>query len=254
MNVLTTAMKRKELLVRILFVIASVILALLVVESALDKGISTRDRFIFFGLAFASIAFYFWIRRSAKKRSTDPIIMLAFIESFGVMATVVSLMAPRPAIESSPGRIEKLGAESLKGIQGVGDDTRVIRQAQDHLISRIGINNQSQIRANIEGLWGESDCQVTYRLKLTENALEIRSAESDPDIRPFRGRYTILSERDELSGGNLKQSVFNTSEVVGISPGYSVQFRYESDGLNEALIWDHRLRSTTPLRLSRCRS
>ena len=189
------------------FWLAGVVLARLVIAAMLEKGVSTFDRISFVGIGAVLILFYWRNYRKQKSEagigeqeaSRSELHFVTFLEIFGVMATAVGLMAPRPAVESRPGAIERLATVILDAVQGVKRDTEDIKDDQRKIVEAVGAGEPSLIRQHINGVWGEEGCPVTYRFTLQDKMLAVQSLKN-AGMKPYSPEYTVNSETKQRLG------------------------------------------------------
>lgn len=104
--------------------------------------------------------------------------------------------------------------------------------------------NGSRIVARLPGLWGEQGCKVAYRFTLVPPRGLIIDWERRPaGEAPWRATATLLSAAGDVA------------ETRGESPedqkGVAATFTYQSNGVNEYLLWDYHS-DDPPLKLDRC--
>lgn len=152
------------------------------------------------------------------------LVFVAIFIGFGVMTDAMTLLEPRPAVESESGAIEK-GVKEIR--KAVLPDP----------------HNLPRIRTAIAGVWGESNCEVTYRFVAQERALTVEALRRPSGSGPFRLIATITAEHGDV------MSV--TGEKPPAARGKAATFTYFNNGVIERLTWDDQVRSV-PLELDRC--
>lgn len=156
-----------------------------------------------------------------------PIAMMfvAIFGSFGLIAGVISLLAPRPAVEDRPRQIQTA--------------VEHIRQGVDKLSTR---QENARILKKLPGLWGEHNCTVIYKFSIITNALKIEGVRQPPKTLPLHEVATITS-----SHGDILES----RGVDGKGRGIASTFTFTGNALFDSMIWDDQSLAT-PLQLVRC--
>lgn len=153
---------------------------------------------------------------------------ILFVAIFAGLATVtdlLSLVEPRPAVESAPGALEKGVHRIEKRLRTFGDpQTRPAR-----------------VLARLPGDWGEPGCAVTYRFRIREQAILVRSLRGPAGKPGWSTVYTMVAppQGDKIEA----------REETPAAPAYT--FTYETNGVTERLRW-HDRRRPVPLDLQRC--
>jgi len=146
-----------------------------------------------------------------------------------------------------------LGAAGfIGGVANIFGEPLASRKDVQALSDKFGIGRASLVREHIGGLWGRPGCKVTYRATLRYPVLSFVSEKDPPGVDHFVGEYTITGDQDRVAAGGEPESVMETREVKGVSPGYSVAFIYRTNGRSETLFWDHRILSVNGITLVRC--
>ena len=227
-------------------------LAYLIVASALDKGISTTDRMIalVIGLAALLVVWRLEFPKGLRKGERSKPIARAQIMNvgfgvFGVVATAIGLMAPRPAVESRPGLIQDTVESTSKDVRGLTD-------GQAAIAKQLGVGEPSLIRQKISGTWGEPDCLVVRRFDIQDRALKVSTVRVPQGMKAHRWAFTIEAEMNEPRPAGMRSSTMTTTERIGLFPGSSVKFRYLTDDVTERLVWDSENHSQAAPELVRC--
>lgn len=227
-------------------------LAYLVIINALDKGISTTDRVIAVVIGLAALTVLWRLEFPdglSRKAWRQPLgraqVMNVVIGVFGVLSTVVGMMAPRTVVESEAGLIEATVTGTAKQVSDLGKQQAAIGE-------QLGVGQTTLIRRKIAGTWGEPGCSVVRRIVLTDRALQISTVRVPPGMTPRRWAFTIEAEANEARGGGMRASTITATEREGFSPGTSVKFRYLSDGVSERLVWDSESLQQAAPELVRC--
>jgi hypothetical protein len=214
--------------------VSTLVLFYLVVSTALDTGKGMWAAFLVF--TFGVIATVTALVAAGKPpldgRRRHPwlqprpvsLIFVVIFTGFGTMTNALALLAPRPAIESEPGAIEK----------GVNDIRSAVVPKQEEL---------PRIRLKLPGIWGETGCAVTYRFALQDRALTVDSVRRPPGSQPHHLVATITSvDRDVMHV---------TGEQPQSARGKAATFTYVTNGITERVTWDDQV-SAVPLELDRC--
>lgn len=102
---------------------------------------------------------------------------------------------------------------------------------------------QARILERIPGRWGESDCAITFRFTVRDNALIVDSDRRPPSQPPYRLIATIVRAQGDVM------------EVRGEAPaaanGKAATFTYSTNGVSEQLMWNDRV-SSVPSQYRRC--
>ncbi|HEU0098735.1 MAG TPA: hypothetical protein VFQ67_08150 [Allosphingosinicella sp.] len=158
-----------------------------------------------------------------KPRPTA-ILFLALFAALGTMTDALSLLEPRPAVESSPGKIEDEVGKILARIpSSPGEVPRVSRR--------------------LPGRWGEIGCRVVYRFRINEKALLVDLVRRPPDVRYWQLVATITHEEGDVMEVR--------AEEPEAARGDAATFTYVTNGVTEHLIWDDQ-GGSVPLKLDRC--
>lgn len=227
-------------------------LAYLVITNALDKGIGTVDRVLALVIGLAALVVLWRLqfpngisREAWRKPKGHAQVMNVGLGVFGVLSTVVGMMAPRPVVESHPGVMEHL-------VSATAGDVGEIKAQQKAIGSELGIGTSSLIRQRIEGRWGEADCSVIRRFDLKDRALEVSTIRVPAGMKPLHWAFTIEAEANEPRPTGMRASTFTATEREGLFPGSSVKFRYLTDGVAERLVWDSENQKQAAPELVRC--
>jgi len=137
-------------------------------------------------------------------------------------------------------------------VEAIGAETGDLLAGQADLANAVGIGRASLIRRNIEGVWGEAGCGVTYRIRLADRSLLLTSLHDEPGMASFREEYTILSDSDRTGPNGERLSVLEASEVGGSHDGQSVTFTYGGNGSSAWLEWKHRSQAINAPRFVQC--
>ncbi|MBP9158913.1 MAG: hypothetical protein KBF53_14210 [Sphingobium sp.] len=223
----------------LIFTAGGFALAYLVLSSALEKGISDKSRLVLLTIALAT-AFAFWkvtpgVPRSFNRTAwmqpkTPALLMSVFLNVIAVVSGAIGMVAPRTAVEHSPGALEDLGNASVSMGKDLLNDTAEIKGA-------LGVGKRSLVFAKIGRIWGEIDCQVTYRFRLVDRALTVDSLKSE-GLRSRQWVFTVENDGDLTARNGARRSLLTATEVKGYFPGQSVKFLYETNGVTQALSWD----------------
>lgn len=229
----------------VLCLAAGIGLAWLVVDNALDKGISTTDRVIVLVIGAGALAVLWRLefpkglsRKDWQKPLGRAQIMNVVIGVFAVISAVIGMTAPRTAVESRPGMIEDTVTGTAAKVGDIGEE--------------LGIGKASLIRERIAGIWGEPGCAVARRFEIGERALQIATVQVPPGMKPLHWAFTIEAEVNEARGAGMRASTITATEREGLSPGASVKFRYLTDGVSERLVWDSESQDQAAPELVRC--
>ena len=212
----------------------ALILAFLVGSTALDKDAGPWAKAFLFLLGviavlaalFASSDAPVDARRWTAWLKPQPIALLfmAIFAAFGTMTDALSLFAPRPAVESEPGAIEK----GVKEIRAAVIPRPVATP---------------RVRLKLPGTWGEPGCAVTYRFRIRDGALIVDALRRPPGAPPYRLVATIVgADRDVLHA---------VGEQPEAARGRAATFTYVMNGVTERLTWDDQS-GPVPLELDRC--
>lgn len=146
-----------------------------------------------------------------------------------------------------------LGATGfVAGVAGLFSPEGADKATQDKIAVALGVGEPTLVVQNINGVWGERGCSVTYTFEFKERYLKVTSLKDAPSMPPFAAEYSWRSDANEHSAIGPSSSTMHTIETKGYWPKYPVTFRYETDGSTERLIWTHEKRSELPLELVRC--
>ena len=216
-----------------LYVGAIVIVAKLVVDSALAKGVAWYDKA---GLVVIGLAAFAILKRlnpdlrglltgkvsALADRKSSEIAANLFLTVLGIMASAVGLMAPR----------------ADKAIADMAADTKQILHA-------VAPPSDAVLMDHIKGIWGEDDCKVTYRYTFADGGLIVRSVKNAPRMDPSEWRGDHLHfEGSILSATTIKND-------GGERKGGTVFFTYKSAAGFETLDRDDKIGGVvTPL--TRC--
>lgn len=209
-------------------------LAFLVGSTALDKDAGPWAKAFLFLLGviavlaalFASSDAPVGARRWTAWLKARPIalIFVAIFAAFGVMTDALSLLAPRPAVESAPGAIEA----------GINEIRKAVRPKAAE---------PPRIRLKLPGVWGEPGCAVTYRFAIRDRALIVDSVRRPAGAPPHHLVATIIG-----AGGDVMNVA---GEEPAAARGTAATFTYATNGVTERLMWDDQVRPV-PLELDRC--
>jgi hypothetical protein len=134
----------------------------------------------------------------------------------------------------------------------IKEDTGAILVRQGDIGNALGVGRVSLIRRNIDGIWGEPGCAVTYRLALNDRSLVMTSLRDEPGMAPFREEYTISSDADRAGPSGERLSIMETNEVAGPHDGQGVIFTYGGNGTSAWLEWKHRAQAINAPRFVQC--
>ena len=232
--------------------IAGLGLAYLLISNALDKGISTLERLVALVIGLVTLV-VLWrlefpkgVSRNAWQKPVDRAhLMNVGLGVFGVLSTVVAMMAPRPSVESKPGIIEGL-------VRSIAGNVDQIRTQQNAIGQELGVGSSSLIRQKIDGTWGEPNCSVVRRFDLRDRALDVSTVRVPAGMKPLHWTFTIEAEANETSPAGMRASTFSATEHEGLFPGSSVKFRYLTDGETERLVWNSENDNQASPELVRC--
>lgn len=211
-------------------------LGYLVASTALDKDTSDWAKAFLFGLGAIAVVAALLISEGSpwdarhwtswlQPRPIAALFVAIFI-SFGLLTDALSLLEPRPAVETEPGIIENMVRDIHSGTHVEGT-----RGAPPRILQRIG------------GTWGEPGCAVTHRFQVRDAALIIEGQRRPAGAPPFRRVATITSAR-----GDVLHSV---GDQPTEDRGKSATFTYSTNGVIERLTWNAQV-SEAPLVLDRC--
>lgn len=220
--------------------------AWLIAALALEKGIAPFWRWflVLAGIAVLLASLYRqellpW-KPSRKKSDSAVVKSSGFLEVIGQFvgfaSALLGMISPTAVIESEPGAIE---AEARRA----NVQLEAVRKSNDAIAQQLGASVNSTAREKIPGVWGEPGCAVTYRFEIKEKALIIESLKSPPEMEDYSALGTIEAEQGNL----LKTSTVSR----GADKGVAAEFRYESNGVTEALFWHDKSREMA-IRLQRC--
>jgi hypothetical protein len=151
------------------------------------------------------------------------VVVVAMLGAFGVLADALALFDPRPAVESTPGKIER-------------DVAFLVNQSRPQ-------NAAARIAGNLPGRWGEVGCGVVYQFTLTGQALVVEAIKRPVGAPPFRLVATVTA----MTGDVLEAR----GESPSAARGQAVTFTYRNNGVLEGLSWDDQVGSVA-LELERC--
>ncbi len=206
----------------------AITLVFLLLTSAVERGAEYWARLLLtvvFGLAIIAA----WVNRPSKLARTKVVgsrapgkwlafLVLALFSSVSLAVDVLSLFAPTPVVESSPGAIEgKVDA---------------IAQAMPRALE------PSPIRDKIVGVWGEQDCAVSFKFVVHGDALMITAQKAPPGVARYQSVATITSAKGDVL------------EARG-DDFQAARFAYWTNGIDEQLTWDD-ARDTPPSKFRRC--
>lgn len=220
-------------------------LAWLVIDNALEKGISSTNRGLALVIGLAALTVLWRIefpkglsRKEWQKPTGRAQVMNVGLGVFGVLSAAVAMMAPRTAVESEPGAIEATVKATAGRVGEIG--------------AQLGVGKTALIRQKIAGTWGEPGCAVLRRFSLADRALAVETLRVPPGMEPLRWSFTIEAEANEARAAGMRASTFSATEREGLYPGSSVKFRYLTDGMNERLVWDSENQQQAAPELVRC--
>lgn len=178
-------------------------------------------------------------------------IAAAIILAMGAVFSALPLLEKKGGVEAALSEVnQRLGRIETK-VDDVGDTTKAIERDTEEIKDRLGIGEQSLIRRNVVGLWGEPGCGVTYRFELRQNALLIASQDRAPGVDAMDWEYTVDEGRDIAAAG-LRRSVFEGREIKGFHPNQSYEFLLEDNGSTQTMLWRNLGEDQNPLKLGRC--
>jgi hypothetical protein len=151
-------------------------------------------------------------------------LFVAIFIGFAAMTDVLSLTGRRSAQESEPGAIQS-AADRTEG-------------KVDWIASTIRPPETARVRKKIVGLWGESDCRITFRFAVKHEALIITGERAPPGAKRYGSVSTITrTQGDDMDvrGENFRAATFH----------------YWTNGVSEQLTWDDD-RETPPSKYRRC--
>ena len=217
-------------------------LSALVTNAALSKSVPSWTFLALIGVAVASIVAMMAISypdegswREPQKWRSQRFVAIAFLvvfTAFGTLEDIYNLVAPRPVIESEPGKVQ----ESIADIQ-----RRTTRIEGAILDDR---DADRDLYSKVRGRWGENEmCDVVWTIDIIGAALVAEATKRPPDSPPWRFVATI-------TGAN-QASIEVRGEAPSQARGYAATFQYESNGVVEKLFWIDRTK-LAPLELIRC--
>jgi hypothetical protein len=139
-----------------------------------------------------------------------------------------------------------------RDVAGVAQNTEALISGQGNIADAVGVGRPSLVRANIDGIWGEPGCAVTYRLRLNDRSLILSSLRDEPGMTSLVEQYTTVADADRPGRDGEHLSVMDTREVGGPHDGQSVTFTYGSNGTSAWLEWRHASQSINAPRLVQC--
>lgn len=244
-----------------LYVSAIVIVAKLVVDSALDKGVAWYDKV---GLVVLGLAAFAILKRinpdlrglltgkvsALADRKTSEIATNLFLTVLGIIATAVGLMAPRTTTESEPGLIEKTAKSIYVTVISIRDSQNRVEAGQQQIhkkLDALAPSSDAAMMQNIEGVWGEDKCQVTYNYAFAGGGLIATSLKNAPG----------MTDDSEWRGGNLafKGGILTATTIkndYGLFEGGAVSFTYKSVAGVETLDRDDK-HERVVTRFTRCK-
>lgn len=151
-------------------------------------------------------------------------IALAILTAFGALTDAVSLLSPRPVVESEPLKIE-----------------RQLQTLVDHAEGKT--TTPSMALAKIPGVWGEPGCGVTFRFAVEGKALNVTAEKLPPGAAP----YQLIAVIDHVE----HMSIVVHGEHPAEARGRAASFTLASIGGLERLVWDDKS-LPTPVELDRC--
>lgn len=216
-----------------------VVVIYLVADAALDKNVSHRARLFLVVLGVAAIIATLFAgrqvlrtRRAVSLVRPAPIaaLTLYLVAFISTMTDALSLLEPRPAVESAP-----------RAIENKVDQTR---DNTDAILKRLPAPlPTSRIVEELPGVWGEQNCAVTFRFAIRDQALIVDAERRPAGAPPYRLVARITGSQDDVM------------EVRGVAPeeaeGVAATFSYEATGDIERLMWDDQV-SPHPSELKRC--
>jgi hypothetical protein len=164
-----------------------------------------------------------WHSRSLRDWSR-PKVLGSFV---GLMMGAIGLAAGLTPLFNPPAATEKTVEDVRRRLEDAG-----ITRGQESLVEK-----------NINGIWGEPGCQVTYDLALEKGLLKVASVKSVTGQRSLQ----LELQAEPGAGGRLVASV-----VMPVADrGNQHEFVYERAGTREFLTWVIKKRETS-LKLDRC--
>jgi hypothetical protein len=184
-----------------------------------------------------------WLEWRRPKVLGTVIYLLLGAASFvaGIAAVLNPPAAEQATLVAVGGDVAKLGAGVDRLQTSVAGISDAIRPGKTPLIV-----------SGINGVWGEDDCTVTYRLAVHDRSLQMRSVRDRPGMKPYEAEYTINAASDRIGQQGERLSIMDVREEQGWFPGYAVTFTYLTNSNSKTLIWDHRKMNVNAIELTPC--
>lgn len=215
----------------ILISTASVFLTYLVIADAVKKDAGVFVAIFLALLLLAWVGSELFLTKDRRyKTYLSSLITPWGVSKFGLVVIGGPLAISQALPLFDPGPLTKTDVETavVKGLE---------KQAKGQI-------STARILSKIEGLWGEPGCKVAYRFSLAgQTGLAIDWERRPAQEKPWRATATII-----LANGDVIES---RGETPIEEKGQAATFTYQTNGLNEKLVWDYQS-GETPLELDKC--
>lgn len=160
-------------------------------------------------------------------------ILMALMTALGLVISVYQMVSPEPATESKPGLLETLISKISTEQDRQG---KVIDKIKDAVAP-----DEAPARKQINGVWGEEGCNVTYRFTLTGDVLSVESLKRPDGTKPYKSVASVVSAKgnelrtvDETSGNDKGRASVLTVSTAKELP--KLIWKNESESVGETYV------------------